>query len=145
MEDKRAVGHEIKILSNLIKRCIGNSKVIAETDKLTGTHGYIIGYLYHNRDKGDIFQRDIEEEFSIRRSTATGILQLMEKNGLVLRESVACDARLKKLVLTPKAIAIQEAIIMEFENLETELKQGLTQEDIDSFFTIIDKMKENIE
>ena len=36
-----------------------------------------------------MFQRDVEAEFNIRRSTATGILQLMEKNGFLLREPVA--------------------------------------------------------
>ena len=62
--------------------------------------GWIIGYLYQNRDK-EVFQRDIQEQFSIRRSTVTGILQLMEKNGLITRSSVERDARLKKLELTP--------------------------------------------
>lgn len=142
---KHVIGHEIKVLNNLIKRRIGNSKVIMETDKLTGTHGYMIGYIYNNRDKGDIFQRDLEEEFSIRRSTATGILQLMEKNDLILRESVDYDARLKKLVLTPKAIVVHEAVIKEFDKIEDELKNGLTKEELDVFFRIINKMKENIE
>lgn len=144
MEGKH-IGHEIKVLSNLLKRRMGNSKVIADTDKLTGTHGYMIGYLYVNGSKGDIFQRDLEEEFSIRRSTATGILQLMEKNGLVLRETVEYDARLKKLVLTPKAIAIHEAVVKEFDKLESELSAGLTQEELDTFYRIINKMKKNME
>ena len=33
-----------------------------------------------DNDKKDIFQRDLEEEFSVSMLTATGILQLMEKN-----------------------------------------------------------------
>lgn len=145
MTDRSSIGHEIRILSNLIKRRIGHSKVIAETDRMTGTHGYIIGYLYHNRDKGDIYQRDIEEEFSIRRSTATGILQLMEKNDLLYREPVDYDARLKKLVLTPKAISVHEAVIMEFNKIEDELCNGLTPDEIDTFYDIIYKIKRNIE
>lgn len=145
MEDKPAIGLEVKILSNLIKRRIGNSKIIQETDKMTGTHGYIIGYIYNNWNKGDIFQRDLEEEFSIRRSTATGILQLMEKNGLIIREPVPYDARLKKLTLTPKAIAVHEAVIKEFERIEAELAEGLTKDEIHTFLYIINKMKGNME
>lgn len=145
MEGRLSMGFEVKILSNLIKRRIGNSKVLAETDRLTGTHGYIIGYIYHNGNKGDIFQRDLEEEFSIRRSTATGILQLMEKNDLIIRESVPYDARLKKLTLTPKAIAVHEAVIKEFDKIESELAEGLTQDEMDTFFHIINKMKSNMD
>ncbi len=145
MDDKYAIGHEIKIISNLIKRRIGNSRVISDIDKMTGTHGWIIGYLYHNSDKGDIFQRDLEEEFSIRRSTATGILQLMEKNDLIIREQVDYDARLKKLVLTPKAIAIHESLINEFDKIEAELTSGLTDEEKVSILSTINKMKKNLE
>ena len=144
MVDKHSIGPEIKTLSNLIKRRFDNSKVISEVAKLTGMHSWFIGYLYHNGDK-DIFQRDIEEEFSIRRSTATGILQLMEKNNLIVREPVDYDARLKKLVLTPKAIAVHEEITKEIQKIEADLANGLSKEEIDTFLLLINKMKKNLE
>lgn len=141
--NKDKVGYEIKTLSNLIKRRIDNSAVFSE--EVTGMHGWIIGFLYHNREKRDIFQRDIEAEFSIRRSTVTGILQLMEKNNLIRREPVEYDARLKKLVLTPKAIEIHEAIKKELNDLEEQLCKDLTKEELEAFFTVIRKMRKNIE
>lgn len=141
--NKDKIGYEIKTLSNLIKRRIDNSEVFS--DEVTGMHGWILGFLYHNRGKRDIFQRDIEAEFSIRRSTVTGILQLMEKNNLILREPVEYDARLKKLVLTPQAIEIHEAIQKELANLERQLSKDLTTEELTAFFTVIRKMRKNIE
>ena len=96
MKGERHVGGEIRMLSNLIKRCMDDGM----PPETTGMQGWIIGFLHRNEDR-DMFQRDVEAEFNIRRSTATGILQLMEKNGFLLREPVAYDARLKKLVLTP--------------------------------------------
>lgn len=144
MEQKRLIGHEIKTLSNMIKRRIINIPIIVDTDRITGMHSWVIGYLYDNQDKGDIFQRDLEAGFSIRRSTATGILQLMEKNGLIYREPVAYDARLKKLVLTPKAISIHEQVVAEINKTEEDLIKGLTEEELNSFFTIIEKIKKNI-
>jgi DNA-binding MarR family transcriptional regulator len=44
---------------------------------LTGTQMSIIDHL--GRIPGEILQRDLEKEFNIRRSTATLILQRMEK------------------------------------------------------------------
>ena len=64
-------------------------------DELTAMHGWILGYLCRNEDK-DIFQKDIEAEFKICRSTVTNILKLMEKKGYIRRESVPYDARLKE-------------------------------------------------
>ena len=101
MKGERHVGGEIRVLSNLIKRCMDDGM----PPETTGMQGWIIGFLHRNEDR-DMFQRDVEAEFNIRRSTATGILQLMEKNGFLLREPVAYDARLKKLVLTPNSAAI---------------------------------------
>lgn len=145
MTHRNNIGFEIRTLSNLIKRRVQNSSAISESNKLTGMHGFIIGYLYENLDKREIFQRDIEAEFSIRRSTATGILQLMEKNNLITREPVDYDARLKKLVLTSKAIAIHESVTKEINEIESQLTKGLTEEEINIFVATLEKLKRNIE
>lgn len=67
-------------------------------DKVTIMHGWIIAYLYNNQDN-DIFQKNLESEFSISRSSVTNILQLMEKKGYIKRESVEMMQDLKKLCL----------------------------------------------
>ncbi len=143
--ENRAIGFELKILSNMIKRKIVAIKATENAEQLTGMHGWIIGYLYDRREAKDVFQRDIEADFTIRRSTATGILQLMEKNGLLYREPVAYDARLKKLVLTTKAIQAHEATMKAIQELENNIKNGLTEEEIEQFFIILDKIKKNVE
>lgn len=80
MEQRQHLGHEIKTVSNLIKRRISNTSIFAAFDRLTGMHGWFIGFIYHRNVVWiNTFQRDMEAEFSIRRSTATRILQLMEK------------------------------------------------------------------
>ena len=63
MEHKKRIGFEVRALNNLIKRDVERSKVFQKT---TGLHGWAIGWLIENRDK-EIFQRDFEERFSIRR------------------------------------------------------------------------------
>ncbi len=143
MDHNPTIGLEIKTLSNLIKRYVDNSATKKYVDELTGTHSWIIGYLYDNRDK-EIFQRDLETEFSIRRSTATGILQLMEKNKLVIKSPVDYDARLKKLTLTPRAIEIYEIVAEDIKRIEAQLSKGLTEEEINVFLTVVSKIKDNI-
>lgn len=143
MDHNQPIGLEIRSLSNLLKRYVDNSATKKYVDKLTGTHSWIIGYLFENREK-DIFQRDLETEFSIRRSTATGILQLMEKNKLIIKSPVDYDARLKKITLTPRAIEIQQIIAEDIKRIEAQLSKGLTEEEISVFFTVVSKIKNNI-
>jgi DNA-binding MarR family transcriptional regulator len=145
MDYRKRIGFEVRTLSNLIHRTFENDKTIRDVNKLTGMHSFVIKYLYDNHNKKDIFQRDLETDFSIRRSTATGILQLMEKNGLITREPVEYDARLKKLVLTQKAIAIHQSIEKEIMQIEAQLTKGITEEEINNFLAVMEKLKKNME
>lgn len=140
MEKKRA-GHEIKTISNLIKREI--SGMFSEEEHITGVQGRILGYLYHHQEE-EIFQRDLEAEFLIRRSTVTGILQLMEKNGLIYRQSVAKDARLKQLKLTPKAIAANQRVEERIDRMEAKLIRDVAEEDLEIFYMVLERMKKNL-
>ncbi len=143
MSQDRHLGFEFRTLNNLIKRYFEQHKP-QELKNSTGVHGWAIRYFYENREK-DIFQRDFEARFSIRRSTATNILKLMEKNGLITREAVRYDARLKKIVLTDKAVAIHKDATQNIEIFENTLKNGLTQQETEFLYKILDKIKANLE
>ena len=110
---------------------------------MTGNHGFIIGFIYENRDR-NVFQRDIEKEFNLRGSTVTNMLNLMEKNGLIVRQSVDGDKRLKKIVLTGKALEIQQLVISDFELLEKTISKGIDEKDLDVFFSVLSKINSNI-
>ena len=133
----------LKSLNNLIKRDIEKTHP-AELDRAKGVHGWAIRYFKENSDR-DIFQKDFEEYFSIRRSTATQILKLMEKNGLILRECHSKDARMKKITLTEKAINFHNMIVRDIDNREKRIIRGITEEELDCFFSVIDKIKLNLE
>lgn len=143
MHDQRHVGFEIRSLSILMKRKIDNLVSKKHTDNVTGIHGWVMGYIYKNSNR-DIFQKDIEEEFSIRRSTATTILQLMEKNNLIIRKSVDYDARLKKIELTEKAINVHEEIEKDINEFESQLVKGLSKEELNNFLSTLEKIKANL-
>lgn len=141
---KRKLGFEIGRTSRLIKRVLDNNSQKEYIDKVTGTHGFALGFLHRNKDR-DIFQKDFEKEFDIRRSTASHILSLMEENGMITRESVPYDARLKKIVLTEKALNIQTEVMCFFDNLEKEFEKDISEEELQIFYSVLDKINNNIE
>ena len=144
MPPRETIGFDIRTLSILIKRYIDGSATKQYVDNLTGTHGWVIGYLYDNRDH-DVYQRDLETQFSIRRSTATGILQLMEKNELILREPVESDARLKKLVLTEKALDIHKRVEEDRKRTEEQLTKDIDAQELAIFRKVLKQMIRNME
>ena len=132
----------ISILSHKIKKHM-NAKM--HSLGLTGTQSAIMHFILVKCSEGPVFQRDVEGAFEMNRSTATGILQLMEKNGLISRESVASDARLKSLVPTEKA-ALLDAKIGEYLCLtEQSITQGLTKDQIRAFLDTAEHMSANLD
>ena len=128
----------------MIKRYMDSAAIKNYVDEMTGTHGWALGYFCRNRDR-DIFQKDFEKHFDIRRSTASSILSLMEKNGLITRESVESDARLKKIVLTRKALEIHLKVEQAFDKMESDISEGISDEEMENFLKTVDKIKNNIE
>lgn len=138
------IGYEIKNLNNVITRSIAAGARSRSNDELTAMHCWILGYLYNSRGR-DVFQKDVEAEFSIGRSTVTNILQLMEKKDYIQRESVGSDARLKKIVMTPKGIKMHLDTGEMLDELEEKMAEGISAEHLRIFFQVIRKVRNNLE
>ena len=143
MEKHNMMSFKIKTISNLMKRHADNSSVKQYADNLTGSHGWFIGYLMDNEDI-NIYQRDIEKHFNIRRSTASGILQLMEKNGLIIRISDIDDKRMKRIVLTEKARRTARLIQGDIISAESIMLKGLSDAEIEACKKTLDKIIDNM-
>lgn len=143
MEHREEIGFQVHMLSHLMKRIVDRKVFQGRENPVTGMQGRVIGYLYANRDR-DVFQRDIQSQFSVRRSTVTGILQLMEKNGLIVRLPVERDARLKKLELTPLAVQMHDAIGRGIAAVEECAAAGLTAEEKETFISLCEKIRGSI-
>jgi DNA-binding MarR family transcriptional regulator len=105
---------------------------------------HIIGFIYEHENYS-ISQKDLEKEYSRRRSTITGILKLMEKNEYITRQYSKKDARVKIVTLTDKAIELHQQIVSRMETFNASLEKGLTPEEVDTFYYIMDKVKSNLE
>ncbi len=144
MNREKDIGFNIRRLFNLIRRDVEKCRDKIGIDSTENVNGWAIGYLYDNRDK-DIFQKDFENEFSIRPPTASKLLKTMEQKGFIERISVENDARLKKITLTKKAIDIHEKIIADIKNRELRLRKGISEEEINNFLNTLKKLTLNLE
>lgn len=140
---RRIVGYEIKTLENLITRKILKTAKEAGYPALTTVQIRIMRYLFMNKDK-EVYQRDIEKNFVVRRSTASGIIDTMEKNGMLERVNSDLDLRSKRIVLTDKYIGQIELLEKMIEKFQDELLLGISDNELNTFFSVIDKMKDNL-
>ena len=82
---------------------------------------WVVDFLFDQ--KREIYQKDVEEEFFINRATASKMLSLLDKKGLIRRVSAARDARLKKLELLPEGLRLHEAC----QSIRSEIERTLTE------------------
>lgn len=140
---EKSVGVELRCLNHQIRHYFENLEIKKQIDEITGTNGWIIGYLADHPDR-EIYQKDLEERFGMTRSTASKVLTLMERKGFIQRRNVVRDARLKKIVLTQKALKISERMARETDRFEEKLTAGFTEEELDRLFRYLRRMKDNI-
>lgn len=137
------IGYQIKALDHLLRRQI--EAFIRENgfDGMTMINGFIIGYLAENEGT-DIFQKDIEKQFKVGKSSLAGTLKTMEEKGYIIRQPVPGDTRLKRVCLTDKARTYIQKIDQGHIQMEEKLCQGLTDEEIQTFLQIVRKMQDNL-
>ncbi len=136
---KRSVCMEIKGINNLVHQELNNAKG-RPPHPGTMMQKLFLGYLDAHRDR-DVYQKDLEATFHIRRSTASGILQIMVRDGLLVREPVEGDARLKRLVLTPIAQEQLSQMQQDLLRVENKATAALTKQELETLFTLLDKVR----
>ena len=143
MQQERHVGYEVKALSNLMRRKMWEHVNPPKQEKLTEVESMFLSFLCHNKDQ-EIFQKDLENVFCIRGSTTSRLLKQLEEEDFIVRCPSARDARLKRVVPTPKAEALHRQIERRIAALEDTLTYGLSQEEIAQFLTTVEKLKQNL-
>ncbi len=132
----------ISILSHKLKK---RMDARMQSMGITGAQSHILHYILVKSADGPVFQRDVEKAFSLSRSSATGILQLMERGGLILRESVERDARLKSLVPTEKAALLDAQVARSLIETEKKLTSGLSDAQLAFFKETAAQMSLNLD
>lgn len=139
MPEDKVVGRCIGNLSNQIRRRLD---ALSTRRGLSGSQGRVLHFIMAQSE--DVYQRDVEHEFYLRPPSASQLLKLMEKNGLIRRENTAKDARLKKIIVTEKAIELVGTVMPDLEEMERDLIRGISSAQLAVFFQVIEQMSKNL-
>lgn len=132
----------IKSLNNQIKRLFDKSAIYQNDANLTGMQYAMIGFIYRH-EKCDVFQRDVEREFNIRRSTASSMLKYLEQEDYIERVSFPGDARLKKLITTEKGRKLRAKSEENITKIEQQLTYNISEEDLNHFYKVMKQISDN--
>ena len=132
------LGKKIGYISHMIKRSIDS------LDNPYGVNGKqlrLLGFIAHESMSRDLYQKDIEEELQIRRSSVTSMLQNLEKANMILRISVDKDARLKKIVLTDLGKEVTQNTYHNIVAFEDELLSLFSEDEYKQLNNYLNKLE----
>ena len=137
----RLITKEIKDLDVLIGKNItkgNNPKGI-----LNHTQMQILLYLFKHQNE-DVCQKDLEIETHLKKASITGTLDSMQDKGIIERKQSEDDKRKNIIVLSKKTLDIKEKIEDRFKEIEISIKKGITEEELNNFFKVVEKIKANL-
>lgn len=137
--------YEIKSLEKDIVRTFLNNKDVDIPENIfpSPTQFQIIECILESKDQ-EINQKELESILNLRRATISGVLQTMEKSGLIKRVTNENDIRTKKIILNEKTKEIFERKRKTIENTEKKIIKNISEEDLETFLKVLNIMKENI-
>ena len=111
---------------------------------ITGKQFVLLKYLSESQEKEKLIQKKIEEEFQVRRSTVTSIMQTLENKGFIIRSTDKLDQRKKVIKLTDKAIEIIKLAKTEKLHNDNVLFSILDQNEYDTLVTLLNRIYSNL-
>ncbi len=146
MENKDIrLGKTLLDIAHRIKHGL-NSQVTEVYPDSNGFQMRILGFIAQGECKGKIVcQKDIENEFNIKGSSVTSVLNNMEKNGYILRQEVPGDKRRKSIVISPMARQLGEGHKVIIDNYESLLQKNLSEEELSTLTVLLDKVAKNLD
>lgn len=127
MQDRDNIGFYIKWLSENMTRNM--NKRLKDID-LTYSQMRALMYLLKHKNE-TVIQKDIEKFLGLTHSTVIGLLQRMEKKGLIYMETNPTDHRCRIVKPCEKAFKIGDKILKIRELHEAEITKNLTPSQVE--------------
>lgn len=139
---EKRIGREIKFIHILTSRYVTKHIKCKEKKHYSLIQIDIMEYLAETEKK--VYQKDIEKEIGLRKSTVSGVLDTMQRNGIIGRFEDEKDFRSKQIKLTEKGRKIYQGLIKEILKMERLIAKDISKQDIEIFFKVANQIKENL-
>ncbi|WP_270182312.1 MarR family winged helix-turn-helix transcriptional regulator [Alkalihalobacillus sp. CinArs1] len=104
-------------------------------------------YLYLVRicESPGIIQEKVAELIKVDRTTAARSIKKLEMNGFIVKKEDEHNKKIKKLYPTEKGRKIFPFIKRENDHSNTVALEGLSEEDIENLFDLLQRVRRNVE
>ena len=137
----KSIVRELGYLTRDINDYINNGNDLLSYFNMTQLK--IINYILMHENE-NVCQKDLELETNLKKASITGCLDSLAERDLIKRVQADDDKRKNYIVLTDKATAYKNEFYQREIDLNNWIVENISKEDLDTFFEVIRKIKENI-
>ena len=115
---------------------------LASSSGVSSSQAAVLLYLgYHDGARPS----DLAEGIGRNNSAVTGMIDRMEKLGLVARRSKNMDGRTRSIYLTDQGWKLRETVRDDFRRFNEQLTRGMTESEIETVIKFLNQSVENID
>lgn len=93
---------------------------------------------------GEVYPKDVECFLSIRGSSVNSLINPLERDGYLVRETTKVDGRYKRLVPTQKAHELRDEIDRRIDRFVSGLFADIPEQELVQFDEFLGKMEKNL-
>mgnify|MGYP003817867549 CR=1 FL=1 len=136
--------HITGAIMNFSRQLRQESDRILQENDINTLQARILCFVSRN-EKEPLCQRDFQEKFFARGSTISGIVDTMEKEGLLSRIPEERDKRKNRVVLTEKGKTAANRCHAIFEDIDRQVTSTLDGKEAERFISIMGKLQTSLE
>lgn len=125
---------------HLIRRPI---LALLRQDGVTQSMDQIVVLMIVRHKSESIVQQDLVDIMGKDKSVILRMVDCLEKDDLLRRVADPNDRRRNVLELTERGFSLTNRVFEIEDQVSKELLQGITKEDLEGFFNVIDRIREN--
>lgn len=129
-------------ISRIVKLHESMLKSVCEEYNLTLIEAKVISFLHNNPGKDTA--ADIAELRMLQKSNVSQAVEILFQKSMIKREQDKSDRRKIHLSLTPDSAPIVRSIDDLWEKFKKEIFMGISDEELESFENVNNKMQKNI-
>ncbi|WP_024613162.1 MarR family transcriptional regulator [Clostridium sp. Ade.TY] len=100
--------------------------------------------LFYIGKSDSMSQKELSDLMNVKESSMVRLIDRMEKEKLVVRKKNINDRRITSIVLTDKGINLRNELLPLGEQFQKDATRGISNEELDNFKKVLEKMVNNI-
>lgn len=142
MQERRPIGAEIRLTSNVIKNFVDREMSKRFCLEVTGVECMTLALVFKSYPD-EVVASDFMKRFGISKATVSQTLAGLTKKGFIKQRVSKTDRRVKHIGLTKKGLDVKLRFDESFKDINVAIEANLDEKEKEELYRLLDKIKGN--